>query len=187
MIFDNPVEGAILQGEYEDWRDLPPDKSLFAASPLCGIVIGNLTSQFFSNIYLDALDRYITMELGYKHYVRYVDDFCIVVSKEELPKLKKDIPAINTFLNGLGLELNLKKTKVLASWQGVPFLGYVIRDNAVMPGKRIVKNFKRAIWKVEVGIKDADVLTSYLGMMMHYDAGKVCSSVFESVGWEYNF
>lgn len=186
VIFDEPVKGAILQGNYEDWRDLPVDKSLFAAAPLCGLVIGNLTSQFFSNIYLDVLDRYITFDLGYKHYVRYVDDFCIVVPKNEVSKVKADVPAINAFINGLGLELNLKKTKVLDSWQGVPFLGYVVRDNAVMPAKRIVKNFKRAVWKIEVGIKDVDVLTSYLGMMMHYNAGKVCSSVFESVGWEYN-
>ena len=185
VIFDNPVDGVKLQGNYEDWRDLPPDKSLFASAPLCGIVIGNLTSQFFSNIYLDMLDRYVTMELGYKYYVRYVDDFCMVVLPSELARAKKDIFAIDAFLNGLGLSLNFKKTKVLVPWQGVPFLGYVIKNGAIMPGKRITRSFYRAAWYVETGVKDVDTITSYLGMVMHYDAGKVCDRVFESVGWKY--
>lgn len=185
VIFDEPCEGVKLQGEYEDWRNVPMDKSLFAAPPLCGIVIGNLTSQFFSNIYLDALDRYIMFELGYKHYVRYVDDFCIVVPKSEVEKVLADVPAINAFLNGLGAELNFRKTKVLMSWQGVPFLGMVVRNGAIMPGKRIVKHFYNNARKVEMGLKDTDTLVSYLGMMIHYDAGKVCEKVFESVGWEY--
>ena len=185
VIFDEPCIGAIMQGEYEDWRNVPMDKSLFAAAPLCGIVIGNLTSQFFSNIYLDALDRYITMTLGYKYYVRYVDDFCIVVPESEVEKVLADVPAINTFLNGLGAELNRRKTKVFKMGQGVPFLGMVVRGNTIMPGKRITKNFYKNVRKVEMGVKDVDTVTSYLGMLMHYDAGKVCEKVFDSVGWEY--
>lgn len=185
IIFDDPTVGVSLQGNYEDWRDLPLDKSLFAAAPGCGLVIGNLTSQVFSNIYLDALDRYITQTLGYKHYVRYVDDLCIVIPPDEKDKLMADVELIETFLNGMGLFLNRKKTKSLASWQGVPFLGYVVKNGVIMPGKRIVRNFYEAVYKVQVGVKDSDTITSYLGMMIHYDAGKVCHKVFESVGWEY--
>ena len=187
IIFDEPTMNVILQGEYEDWRKVPLDKSLFAAGPLCGIVIGNLTSQFFSNIYLDALDRFIVFDLGYKHYVRYVDDFCIVVPKSEKSQVLADATRIETLLNGLGLFLNPYKTKALESWQGVPFLGYVVRNNVVMPGKRIVKNFHNAARKVEMGVKDTDVLVSYLGMMKHYNAGKVCTDVFNRVGWDYSF
>ena len=150
-------------------------------------MIGNLTSQFFSNIYLDALDRFIVFDLGYKHYVRYVDDFCIVVPKSEKSQVLADATRIETLLNGLGLFLNPYKTKALESWQGVPFLGYVVRNNVVMPGKRIVKNFHNAARKVEMGVKDTDVLVSYLGMMKHYNAGKVCIDVFNRVGWDYSF
>lgn len=185
IIFDEPTMNVILQGEYEDWRHVPLDKSLFSAGPLCGIVIGNLTSQFFSNIYLDALDRYITFTLGYKHYIRYVDDFCIVVPKTKKAKVLADAPVIDTFLNGLGLTLNPLKTKALYSWQGVPFLGYVVRNNVVMPGKRIYKNFHNSARKVEMGIKDQDTLVSYLGMIIHYNSGKICKKVFDSVGWDY--
>ena len=185
VIFDDPVKDVIFQGEYEDWRDLPPDKSLFAAGPLCGIVIGNLTSQFFSNIYLDLLDRYITITLGYKHYVRYVDDFCIVLEASEVPRLMRDISAINTFLNGLGLFINLKKTKKLYSWQGVPFLGFVVKNGVVLPGKRVVKNFRSKAFRVAMGLDDPDVVTSYLGLLLHSSCGKVCTEIFDGVGWEY--
>lgn len=186
VIFDEPVEDVVFQGEYEDWRDLLPDKSLFAAAPLCGIVIGNLTSQFFSNIYLDLLDRYITMTLGYKHYVRYVDDFCIVVTCDEVERLiKEDTPAINAFLNGLGLFINSKKTRKLYSWQGVPFLGFVVRNGAVLPGKRVVKNFRLRAFRVAVGLDDPDTVTSYLGLLLHSNCYRVCAEIFDGMGWEY--
>lgn len=74
-----------------------------------GMVIGNYTSQTFSNIYLDPLDRFIHFTLGYKHYGRYVDDFYVVVTKEELPQAKRDIGAIQAFAAGYGLSINRKK------------------------------------------------------------------------------
>lgn len=65
-------------------------------------------------------------------------------------------------------------------------MGYVVRNNVVMPGKRIVKNFYNNVRKIEMGVKDKDVLVSYLGMIMHYNSGKVCDKVFDSVGWDYS-
>ncbi len=42
-----------------------------------GLPIGNLTSQFFANLYLDRLDHFVKEVLGAKGYVRYVDDFAL--------------------------------------------------------------------------------------------------------------
>lgn len=185
VVFDDPVLGVMIQGEYENWRGLPDDKSLFCQPPGRGMVIGNLTSQFFSNIYLDALDRYVTMKLGYKHYGRYVDDFYIVVYKSELKKAKQDVVAIARFLEGIGLTLNPKKTRVLYPWQGVPFLGVVVRNGAVLPGKRLTHNFKRAAYKYSVGRGDEASVVSYLGMMVHLNGWKVTDKVFNQFGWEH--
>ncbi len=187
VIFDDPVDGVKIQGSYEDWRNLPMDKSLFCQPPGQGMVIGNLTSQFFSNIYLDALDRFITIDLGYKHYGRYVDDFYIVVGEDELAQAKRDVRLISIFLEGIGMRLNMKKTRVIPSWQGVPFLGMVVRDGAVMPDKRMTRNYLDSAKALVAGKGKVESIVSYLGMLKHYNAKKVSWKVFDTVGWEYRF
>ena len=185
IIMDDPIKGVKINGSYENWRDLPEDKSLFCQPPGQGMVIGNFTSQTFSNIYLDMLDRFVTLTLGYKHYGRYVDDFFVVVAKEELSQAKKDVREIETFLEGLGLKLNLKKTRVLLASQGVPFLGKVIKNDILMPDKRCVKNFRSAMRDVVSGARGVESVASYLGLMCHCDSRKVCLKVFDEVGLEY--
>ena len=184
VIFDNPVDGVKIQGSYDDWRGLPEDKSLFCQPAGQGMVIGNLTSQYFSNIYLDMLDRFIILDLGYKHYGRYVDDFYIVVTEEELPQALCDVKAIGTFAQGFGMAMNLKKTRVIGIWQGVPFLGAVVRDGSVMPGKRLMHNFSKAAYELECGRGTLESITSYLGMMLHMDAFKAQSKIFDKYGWK---
>lgn len=185
IIMDDPIRGVKINGSYEDWRDLPEDKSLFCQAPGQGMVIGNFTSQTFSNIYLDALDRFVKFKLGYKHYGRYVDDFYIVVTKDELPQVKKDIREIETFLEGLGLKLNLKKTKILPISQGVPFLGVVVKNSAIIPDKRCVKNFRCAMREVVSGQRSVESVASYLGLLCHYNSKKICGKVFDEVGLDY--
>lgn len=185
VIFDDPTNGVRLQGSYRDWIGLPEDKSLMMQPPNQGMVIGNYTSQTFSNIYLDPLDRFITLTLGHKHYGRYVDDLFFVVTEEELPQVKRDIKAIETFLAPYGLKLNKKKTKITEVHKGVKFLGVIVRGFRIFPGKRIVRNFKKAVYLVAVGLKDPEVITSYLGMFSHFDAGKIIKQTFASVGWDY--
>ena len=85
IIFDHPTHNIRIRGKRSDWDELPADKSLFHQPEGRGIVIGNLTSQLLSNIYLDQLDRFITIALGYKNYGRYVDDFFIVIPTTKLP------------------------------------------------------------------------------------------------------
>lgn len=89
-----------------------------------GIPIGNYTSQFFANIYLNKLDQYVKHKLKIKYYTRYMDDFLILSkTKEECIKLKRDI---ELFLkNNLELELN-NKSRYYPYKMGVNFCGYRI-------------------------------------------------------------
>jgi len=185
IIFDDPTDGVRLQGSYKDWIGLPEDKSLMVQPEGQGMVIGNYTSQTFSNIYLDALDRFVVFDLGWKHYGRYVDDFYFVGTEEELPQAKRDIQAIFNFLAGYGLKLNLKKTRITEVHKGVKFLGAVVRGRQIFPGKRVVRNFREAVYQVATGQREPDVIVTYLGMFSHYDAGKIIAKVFDSVGWDY--
>ena len=72
-----------------------------------GIPIGNYTSQFFANVYLNELDQYIKRTLKIKYYVRYMDDFVLLLETKEECKILKE--KIETFLwDKLRLKLNNK-------------------------------------------------------------------------------
>ena len=185
IIFDDPIEGVRRKGSVKNWEKLPKSKSLFCQPPGQGIVIGNLSSQLLSNIYLDQLDRFVTFELGYKHYGRYVDDFFLVVTEEELPKAKEDIKAIETYLTGLGLTLHPVKRYIQEVHKGVEFLGAVIYPKCRVPGRRLKRNFYRAAREyVMIDHRDERIM-SYLGHLKYYDARRFERELFEEMGWEY--
>jgi len=85
--------------------------------------LGNLTSQFFANVYLHELDYHIKNSLKVKYYIRYVDDFAILhPSKDALTNLKTKI---SQFLkNKLKLELHQDKSKIIPLSKGIDFLGF---------------------------------------------------------------
>jgi len=85
--------------------------------------LGNLTSQFFANIYLNKLDYFVKHELKAKYYIRYVDDFVILHrSMQQLETWKNQI---NEFLrNELKLELHKDKSKVIPLSRGIDFVGF---------------------------------------------------------------
>jgi hypothetical protein len=74
ILSNNPTKHCFIKGSRHNWRDLPPDKSLFHSAPGCGLPIGNLTSQIFANVYLNTLDHFVKHDLGMRYYGRYVDD-----------------------------------------------------------------------------------------------------------------
>ncbi len=85
--------------------------------------LGNLTSQFFANIYLNELDSFIKHNLKVKYYIRDVDDFVVLhKSKEHLEKWKKEI---KDFLNNnLKLEIHPQKSKIILLSKGIDFVGF---------------------------------------------------------------
>ena len=71
---------------------IPPHKRLCNAAPGCGLPVGNLTSQFFANVYLNALNQFVKHTLKVLHYVRYVDDFVLVAdTPAQLAQWHQDI------------------------------------------------------------------------------------------------
>jgi len=132
IIFNDPTRGCRMKGRRSDWNGLPPSKSLFNSSLGCGLPIGNLTSQLFSNAYLSALDDFVTKELKIEHYGRYVDDFYLIDSSKD--RLLDVIPKIRNFLMAeLNLSLHPRKVYLQNISKGVKYLGYwVFPDSAKM-------------------------------------------------------
>ena len=186
VLFDDPAGKAWKRGPLINWdpRVLPREKSLFCQPPRQGIVIGNLTSQLVSNIYLDQLDRYIFYDLGYKNYGRYVDDFFIMVPEGEYGKLKEDIPRIENFLKAeLNLVLHKKKRYYQEVKKGMGFLGARVYPYCLYPSDRLQRKFKRAASELTYGYRDVVSVVSYLGIMLHLDAGKIEEEIFNKYGW----
>jgi len=88
-----------------------------------GMPLGNLTSQFFANVYLNELDYFVKHELKAKYYIRYVDDF--VILDKDYKNLEKYKEAINKFLTGyLKIELHPSKSKIIKLDKGLNLLGF---------------------------------------------------------------
>lgn len=106
--------------------------------------LGNLTSQFFANVYLNELDQFVKHKLKAKYYIRYVDDFVILhSSKEQLKIWKKEIDG---FLSGkLALTLHPDKSKIINLSKGVDFVGFRNFYYLKLLRKRNIRKIKRKI------------------------------------------
>lgn len=119
-------------------------KIIYCNDERCGIPIGNYTSQYFANIYLNVLDKYVKERLKIECYVRYMDDFVILLkSKQECRDVKNKL---KNFLKEMKLELN-PKTNYFKNEQGVNFCGYKLyEDKTLLRGKnktRLKRWFKK--------------------------------------------
>jgi len=102
-----------------------------------GLPIGNLTSQFFANVYLNQLDQFVKHKLVCKYYIRYVDDFILLhQSQSQLNQWHADIV---DFLASK-LLLSIKPAKVKNICNGADFLGYIIRPSYKLVRKRVIGN-----------------------------------------------
>jgi len=106
--------------------------------------LGNLTSQFFANVYLNELDYFVKHELKAKYYIRYVDDFVILHnSKEQLEIWKKKIDEF--LIQELKIELHLEKSKIVSLSEGVDFVGFRNFYHFRLLRKRNINNMRRKI------------------------------------------
>ncbi len=139
-----------------------------------GIPIGNLTSQFFANIYLDKLDQYIKHTLQIPFYLRYADDFVLLSPDKEY--LEKLVGQIQMYLQKeLDLELHPNKIVYRKFASGVDFLGYIIFPRYILPRtktkQRLLKKIQSKIQEYKTGKITYERLNqtiqSYLGYIGH--------------------
>ena len=109
-----------------------------------GMPLGNLTSQFFANVYLNELDKFVKHELKAQYYLRYVDDFVILYSsKKQLEQYKEKIEIFLT--KNLELRLHPDKSKIMSINNGVEFLGMRIFLRHKLLKKKNLRKFERKL------------------------------------------
>lgn len=184
----DPLRNARYKGNPKEWRDLPPSKCLKCSPQDVGLPIGDLTSQLYSNVFLNKLDWFVTTALGFKHYGRYVDDFYIVDTDRN--RLVAAVSAISDLLASLGLILHPKKTKITPITEPVRFLGAVVYPHYRHSSSRTTHKFLRcrhayqqicefaadeaifpSNWVDMENIQSS--MNSYLGYLRHFKAGKL--------------
>lgn len=112
-----------------------------------GLPLGNLTSQFFANLYLNRFDHFVKEELGAKFYARYVDDF--LMAANDLGFLKEAKQPIKNYLIHLRLKLHPEKCHILRTDKGVPFLGQVIYPDYRLLKQQNVRRFCQRLKRLE--------------------------------------
>jgi hypothetical protein len=119
-------------------KGIPPHKSLFHIPACKGLPIGNLTSQFFGNVYLNELDQFVKHEMKVRYYLRYVDDFILLdPSRERLLEMKEKIGEFLEERLALSLKAEFMLKRVS---EGANFLGYIVRPDYVLVRNRVVGN-----------------------------------------------
>jgi len=139
-IFQDVTKDVIIKGDKKVFENVPAHKTLFKVPKTKGLPIGNLTSQFFANAYMNDFDNFVKRELKVKRYLRYVDDFVLFGdTKEELMRQYDEI--VVYLKEHLGLSLR-DKYILRDNRTGLDFLGYIIRPDYVLVRKRVVNNYK---------------------------------------------
>jgi retron-type reverse transcriptase len=111
----------VLTGQYD--MVYFPDDDLFAVNRPRGLPIGNLTSQFWANVYLSPFDHFVKRRLRCKGYVRYVDDLLLFADdKATLWQWRESLVAR---LADLRLTIH-PESQPRPVTEGIPFLGFHI-------------------------------------------------------------
>jgi retron-type reverse transcriptase len=129
------------------WQWFPGDHLFAPAERRRGIPIGNQTSQFFANVYLDPLDHFVKDRLGVPGYVRYVDDLLVVADdKRQLAAVRERLAE---FLTALRLRLHPAKCVVLPVTEGIRFLGYRVFPTHRLLVAENVRRFRRRVRQMQ--------------------------------------
>ena len=128
VLFHDPRQNYELHGAPQQLALVPPHKRLTNQPAHMGLPIGNLSSQFFANVYLDVLDQFVKHELHCRHYIRYVDDFVLLHQSPQWLNDAKD--HIEDMLEKvLAARINPKKTILQPIDRGIDFVGQVIKPH----------------------------------------------------------
>lgn len=147
------IDGAqrvVYGGDPRALARVPSHKRLAEAGPGRGLPIGNLTSQFFANVYLNELDQFVKHRLKARYYLRYVDDMVLVDQDPE--RLRAWGEAIAGFLREhLGLTLK-DPWRLRPVDDGADFLGYIVRPWYRLVRRRVLGHLEERLRRLEAGL-----------------------------------
>jgi retron-type reverse transcriptase len=172
------------------WHWFPGDDLFAPTERRRGIPIGNQTSQFFANVYLDPLDHFVKDHLGVKGYVRYVDD--LLVFADDKRHLAEVRDRLAEFLTGLRLRLHPAKCVVSPVTEGIRFLGYRVFPTHRLLVSENVRRFRRrvrqmqrdyAAWRVSFA-SIYQRLMSWIGHARQANTYRLRCALFDTISFQ---
>jgi RNA-directed DNA polymerase len=185
---------------------IPATKSLFGKANVRGLPIGNLTSQFWANVYLNELDQFVKRRLGCRLYLRYADDLVLLHGQPEV--LAGWGEAVAAFLDErLSLRLRPGPNAPTPVRGGIDFVGWRTWWNHRLPRRRTLGNLQTRLDAFERrAVRPAfsgqarrialpgrgaacrverlhAVLASYSGLLRHGGAWRDWAAVWEQHPW----
>jgi hypothetical protein len=154
-----------------------------------GIPLGNQTSQFFANVYLNGLDHFVEREIQPYRYARYVDDFLLF--DNDAAKLRDALAAVREVAAGVRLVLHPGKSRIYRVRDGFPFLGWRIFPETARLQRGNVVRFRRKMkalrkdWlagRVDWEEVRASV-AAWVGHAMHGDTWRLREEIFGKFGF----
>ncbi len=137
-----------------------------------GLPIGNYTSQWFSNFFLQGLDHFIKEELKIKYYIRYVDDLVLLGGNKKT--LHKARVAIDAYLRGLHLQMKPNWQVFLVNARAIDFLGFRFYRDRTTLRKRNALRIRRRLVKISrkgyLNYTDACAVVAYWGWIKRSDS-----------------
>ena len=151
-----------------------------------GLPIGNQTSQFFANVYLDQFDHFVKEELRLP-YVRYVDDFAVFANRKDI--LRDVRERMSRFLAVERLRFHLTKTRIYRTADGTSFVGYrVLPDRVRLPRQNLrrfmrrMRGYQRLYANGELEADDVrQRLRSWMGHAQHADAKRLVGELLQNL------
>ena len=168
IVMLDPMENSIIVGDESDWAGIDHAKCMRFAEPGVALPIGNLTSQLFSNVYLNVFDQFIKRVILCHHYGRYVDDSVQIDPDRDW--LIQQVPQEREFLaDELGLQLHMGKLHIQEIHSGVEFLGSFVKPYRDYVSNKTLERMTKKFQEIDLRNEEKAVRTidSYLGILSH--------------------
>ncbi|MGB7442088.1 MAG: RNA-directed DNA polymerase [Coleofasciculaceae cyanobacterium] len=152
-----------------------------------GLPIGNLTSQFFANVYLNGFDHFVKEQLKVVKYIRYVDDFALF--SDDWGFLAEARIATEEYLAQLRLKIHPVKSQLFETQQGANFLGFRILPDRIRVRTENLRRARRRLRRMQteyaqgkIGIRDvSQSIQSWVAHLDHGDTWQLRKQIFATL------
>ncbi len=168
------------------FNHFPGDTLLTPYERRRGLPIGNLTSQFFANCYLNGLDHFVKEELKARCYLRYVDDFSLFSNDRTF--ISEARSAIEDYLTTLRVKIHPIKSQLFETRLGANFVGFRVLPDRIRVRNDNLQRSRHRLRALQSAYADGEIdlqalnlsIQSWVAHLDHANSWRLQQSIFET-------